>query len=83
MNAGTYWLKLEDAVVNNGDPVYWDHNSGPSLSSESSEGSITSESSTVLGSSNTGTGTTPEPSSLVMFTSGIVGIGALLRRKLF
>jgi len=27
---GTYWLTLKGAVVNNGDPIYWDENSGPS-----------------------------------------------------
>ncbi len=30
--AGTYWLTLQNAVVNTGDPVYWDENSGPVFS---------------------------------------------------
>jgi hypothetical protein len=84
LNAGTYWVNLQDGVVNTGDPVYWDANNGPSRSSASSIGSITSESFTVLGSStSTGTGSTPEPGSLVLFGSGILGVGVLLRRKLF
>ena len=55
--AGTYWVNLSNAVVNDGDPVYWDENSGigcestgcPSLASENSVGTIPSESFTVYG----------------------------------
>lgn len=81
MNAGTYWVNLFGAVVNTGDPVYWDENNGPSLSSESSDGSIGSESFTILGSSGSLTGTTPEPGSLVLFTSGVIAVCGFVRRK--
>lgn len=81
LNAGTYWVNMGNAVVNTGDPVYWDANDGPSQSSQTSEGTITSESFTTLGIRNGGTGTTPEPSSLMLFASGIIGIFGLLRRK--
>ena len=55
--AGTYWVNLSNAVVNDGDPVYWDENSGvgctsqgcPSSASENSVGTIPSESFTMLG----------------------------------
>ena len=30
---GTYWLNLQNAVVNTGDPIYWDENSGIGCSS--------------------------------------------------
>ena len=58
LNAGTYWVNLSNAVVNNGDPVYWDENSGvgcrsegcPSQADESSLGTIPSESFSILGS---------------------------------
>jgi uncharacterized repeat protein (TIGR03803 family) len=50
LNAGTYWVNLQNASVPNGDPVYWDENSGPSLASENSIGTIPSESFSVLGS---------------------------------
>jgi PEP-CTERM motif len=90
---GTYWLNLQNASVPSGDPVYWDENSGvgctspgcPSMPSENSVGSIESESFTVLGSASSSTSTTtsvPEPSSLMLFATGILGVGALVRRKL-
>ena len=85
--AGTYWLNLDNAVVNNGDPIYWDENSGPSSASENSVGTIPSEAFTVLGGTTTGTtgtGTSvPEPSSIMLFGSGILGLAGVLRRKLF
>jgi hypothetical protein len=92
LNAGTYWLNLQNASVPSGDPVYWDENSGPSQASENSVGSIPSEAFTVLGSSSTSTTTTtttstgtsvPEPSSIMLFGSGILGLAGVLRRKLF
>lgn len=54
---GTYWVTLQNAAVSNGDPVYWDENSGagcqspgcPSQADENSIGTIPSESFTVLG----------------------------------
>jgi len=86
-NMGTYWLNLQNASVPNGDPVYWDMNSGLSSASASSIGTIFSESFTVLGSESSTTtsttGTVPEPSSLMLFASGFFGLAALLRRKLF
>ncbi len=83
LNAGLYWLNLGNAVVNTGDPVYWDENDGPSSASLNTLGTLGSESFTILGSSGSGTGTTPEPGSLLLFGSGVFGVGAILRRKLF
>jgi len=88
-NGVTYWLNLQNAAVPSGDPVYWDENSGkgcggsgcPSQASESSVGTIASEDFTITGSG--GSGTTPEPSSIMLFGSGILGLAGLLRRKLF
>src|SRR5271166_4862646 len=87
----TYWLTLQNAVVGSGDPVFWDENSGqgcggdngkgggcPSLASENTIGTIPSEDFTING----GTGSTPEPSSFLLFASGILGLAGVLRRKL-
>ncbi len=81
---GTYWLNLENAVVPD-DPIYWDENSGPSSASENSVGTIPSESFTLLGatSSSTTSGTVPEPSSIMLFGSGVLGLAGILRRRLF
>jgi hypothetical protein len=85
--AGTYWLNLQNAATQFGgdSPIYWDENSGPSQASESSVGTIPSEAFTLLGSNGTSTasGTTPEPSGLMLFGSGVLGLSGMLRRKLF
>jgi PEP-CTERM motif len=81
------WLNLQNAVVPSGNPVYWDENSGagcsgtdcPSQASESAVGTIPSEAFTVSGSNH---GTTPEPSSFILFASGTIGLAGLVRRKL-
>ncbi len=88
----TYWLNLFNATVPSGDPVYWDENSGtgcggsgggancPSLGYDNAVGSIPSESFSVSGSG--GSGTTPEPGSIMLFGSGVLGLASVLRRKL-
>ncbi len=93
LNGGTYWLNLQNAVLPSGDPVFWDENSGvgcggdngkgggcPSSPSENAAGTIASESFTMTGTSG---GSTPEPASVMLFGSGVVGLLAVLRRKLF
>src|SRR5271165_1718130 len=89
----TYWLTLQNAMVPSGDPVFWDENDGvgcggdngkgggcPSQASENTIGTIPSEDFTISGS---GTGTTPEPGSFLLFASGVLGVAGVLRRKLF
>jgi len=88
---GTYWLNLGNAVVNDGDPVYWDENSGigchspgcPSQPSQNDTGTIAPESFSILGTPTSGQGSVPEPGSLVLFASGTLGVAGLLRRRLF
>lgn len=89
LNAGTYWLNLQNASVPSGDPVYWDENSGPSQASNNSVGTMPGEAFTLLGSQSSTTTTTststtsvPEPSSLMLLGSGVLGLGGLVRRKL-
>ena len=93
LDQGTYWLNLQNATNTlSGEKVYWDQNSGPSSASINSIGTIPSESFTVLG--TTGTSTTsststtsatsvPEPSSIMLLGSGILGLASLVRRRLF
>ena len=91
LNAGTYWLTIQNAASTLGDPVYWDENSGPSSASQNTLGTVPSESFTLLGGTGpgpgtgpgSGPGTTPEPSSIMLFGSGILGLAGVLRRKLF
>ena len=90
--AGFYWVNLSNAVVNNGDPIYWDENSGPSSASGNSVGTIPSEAFTIGGCGCCGSDqlipdclpppTSPEPGSIVLFGSGILGVGSLLRLKM-
>jgi hypothetical protein len=88
LNNGTYWLTLQNAISVDGDPVYWDENSGVGCHSQGcpSEGinnilggTLPSEAFTILGSSQTGS--TPEPASLILFGSGVIGALGILRRK--
>lgn len=86
INGSEYWLTLANATVPSGDPVYWDENSGvgcqshgcPSTAYENTLGTIPSEAFTIGG----GSGTTPEPGSILLFGSGLVGLAGILRRKL-
>jgi PEP-CTERM motif len=73
------WLNLQNANSSEGNPVYWDENSGPSQAYDSALGTIPSEAFTIYGNDSS----TPEPSSLLLFGSGVLGIGGLLRKRLF
>jgi len=81
--AGTYWLNLENANAGLDAPVYWDENSGPSSASANSVGTIPSESFTLLGTMTTSGSSVPEPSSILLIGSGILGLAGVLRRRLF
>ncbi len=83
LNAGSFWLNLSNATSSLGDPVYWDQNSGPSLASDSSVGTIPSESFSLDGACGAGRNgpncgppppTSPEPGSLLLFGSGVMAL---------
>jgi hypothetical protein len=81
---GTNYVTLSNACTTSGcsvnTPIYWDENSGPSTAYENTLGSIPSEAFTLTG-TPTG-GSTPEPSSIMLFGSGVLGLAGVLRRKL-
>ena len=86
LNGGTYWLELVNgATLTPGNSIYWDENAGNSLAEQGQRGRdggpVLSESFTIYG--NTGSSTTPEPSSILLFGSVILGVAGVLRLKLF
>ena len=90
---GTYWLNLTNAVTTMHDPVYWDENSGyactspgcPSLASETQVGTIPSETFDVHGvyqHDGDQQSKAPKPGTLVVLTSGLIGLVVTVRRQL-
>jgi PEP-CTERM motif len=61
-------------------PIYWDENSGPSTAYENTIGSIPSEAFTIGGACCGPP--VPEPSGILLFGSGILGLAGVLRRRL-
>ena len=82
--SGAGFVTLSNACSTSGcsvsNPIYWDENSGPATAYENTIGSIPSEAFTLTG--TVGTSTTPEPSSILLLGSGILGLAGVLRRKL-
>ena len=70
LNNGTYWVNLQNATTADGEPIYWDENSGvgctspgcPSSASQSSVGTIPSESFTINPGSSSPNSCMPEQS---------------------
>jgi hypothetical protein len=82
--AGTYYLTLQDAVSGMGDPVYWDENDGLGCMSGgcpstayNQDGPIGSEAFVIEGGSPA-----PEPGSIFLLGSSLLGAAGILRRKL-
>jgi PEP-CTERM motif len=93
--SGDGYITLSNACTTSGcsvsNPIYWDENSGvgcggddghgggcPSVAYENTLGSIPSEAFTLTGTTST---TTPEPSSILLFGSGVLGLAGVLRRR--
>jgi hypothetical protein len=92
LSNGNYFLTLSNAVTAEGEPLYWDENSGvgctspgcPSSAQENTLGTIPSEAFTLSGgtTSTTSETSTPEPSSIMLFGSGLLGLAGVLRHKI-
>jgi hypothetical protein len=84
--SGTNWVTLSNATDSGGNPVYWDENSGPSSAYENIVGSIPSEAFTLNGTCGAGSPgcgpPVPEPSSILLFGSGVLALAGVLRRRL-
>lgn len=77
LDAGTYWLELQNEIVTNGDMGGWDENGGSSQAWSSLLGTVPSESFTIVGTS----AATPEPGSLALLGSGLAFVAADIRRR--
>jgi hypothetical protein len=89
--SGAGFVTLSNACTLSGcsvsNPIYWDENSGagctspgcPSTAFENTVGSIPSEAFSLVGAPTT---TTPEPSSILLIGSGILGVAGVVRRRL-
>ena len=81
LSGSTYWLNLQNATADTpGGIVGWDENDGPhSLASQNATGTIGSEDPDFFGTPDGGN--TPEPSSVVLFGSGVLGLAGIFRRR--
>jgi hypothetical protein len=87
---GAGFATLGNACTTSGcsisNPIYWDENSGPSTAYENTIGSIPSEAFTLTRACSAGSPDclppVPEPSSILLFSSGVFGLVGILRRKL-
>jgi len=79
LGAGTYYLELYNVSTSQTQNVFWDENDGPSQAYMNALGKIGSEAFTIYG--TTSVTATPEPGTIVMFGTGILGLAGAVRRR--
>jgi hypothetical protein len=86
LDAGTYWLELDNVGSAFGYGASWDESDGPSSAYNGDVGSISQFYGNGASGSETfeilGTSATPEPSSFLLLGSGLLGLAGLVKRKL-
>lgn len=75
-SSGTFWLTFSDGQATSED-LYWNISNGSSMAMDSSFGATDSEAFTLDGT----TSATPEPGSLLLLATGLIGLAILVQRK--
>lgn len=92
LNAGTYWLELQNEVVTGGVDGYWAMSGGPSMvwtSADGDQSGSNCEFSNGPGTcsaaffiyGNVDAAATPEPSSIALLGTGVLGVAGMLRTR--
>jgi len=81
LGAGTYYLELYNVSTSQVNNVFWDENNGSSLAFFSAINDIGSEAFNIYGTTGSPTHATPEPGTIVMFGTGILGLAGAVRRR--